>query len=139
MHPLRRGEAAVGCPYDVEAGAVIDACAAETGVPLEHGVYAGLLGPSYETPAEIRMLAGMGAQSVGMSTVAEAMAGAACGMRVTALSLISNPAAGIATGPLNREEVTAAANAYSEYFSRLLKRLARPGPLNCVTYGSGFK
>ena len=123
--PLRRGEGGFGCPYDGEAGTVLEQTAQETGVPLHAGVYAGLLGPTYETAAEIRMLAAMGAQAVGMSTVAEAAVGHAAGLRVVGISLISNPAAGIATGPLNHEEVTEAGIQYAEHFSRLLE-LALP-------------
>lgn len=119
--PLRRAEAGFGCPYDPEAGAIFEQAARETEVPLHAGVYAGLLGPTYETAAEIRMLAQMGAQAVGMSTVAEASVAHAVGMRVVGISLISNPAAGIATGPLNHEEVTEAGIQYAEHFSRLLQ------------------
>ena len=78
---LRPAEAGFGSIYDSQAGAILDQAAQDSGVELRHGVYAGLLGPTYETAAEIRMLAGMGAQAVGMSTVAEAACGAACGLR----------------------------------------------------------
>ncbi|HPF14105.1 MAG TPA: purine-nucleoside phosphorylase [Planctomycetota bacterium] len=119
--PLRREEMGSGSPYDPAAGDILEQAAAEVDVPLRSGVYAGLLGPSYETAAEIQLLGQMGAQAVGMSTVAEAVTGAAIGMRVTALSLISNPAAGIAKGPLNHEEVTQAGRDYAEHFARLLE------------------
>jgi purine-nucleoside phosphorylase len=119
--PLRRNEAGRGTPYDPDLGRILDETARETGVPLERGVYAGLLGPSYETAAEIRMLDGMGAQAVGMSTVAEALTGHGIGMRVAAISLISNPAAGISLGPLNHEEVQEAALAHADHFARLLE------------------
>lgn len=68
--------------------------AAETGIALKEGVYAGLLGPTYETPAEVRMLRSLGADMVGMSTVPEVISARALGMRVLGMSLITNAAAG---------------------------------------------
>jgi len=87
--------------YDHELRRLLLQCA--TG--LRQGVYAGLLGPSYETPAEVRMLKTLGADAVGMSTVHEAIALGAMGARVAGLSLISNLAAGIADAPLSHAEV----------------------------------
>lgn len=75
------------------------------GSGLQQGVYAGLLGPSYETPAEVRMLKALGADAVGMSTVHEAIALNAMGARLCGLSLISNLAAGISEQPLSHQEV----------------------------------
>ncbi|MBK8976647.1 MAG: purine-nucleoside phosphorylase [Planctomycetes bacterium] len=75
---------------------------------LQRGVYAGLLGPSYETPAEVRMLAACGAAAVGMSTVHEAIALNAMGARLVGLSLISNQAAGLSGTRLSHDEVIAA-------------------------------
>ncbi len=130
--PLWRGEAGLGPVYDREGGEVMDGAARELDLELRKGVYAGMLGPSYETPAEIRMLSTMGAQAVGMSTVAEAVCGAALGLRVVGLSLISNPAAGMAPGPLSHGEVTQAGRDYAQPFERLLElglpRLARLSP-----------
>ena len=74
---------------------------------LVEGVYAGNLGPQYETPAEVRALASAGADAVGMSTVLEAIALRAMGAEVAAVSLISNPAAGISKAPLDHDEVLA--------------------------------
>jgi len=81
------------------------AAAEKCSVPLKRGVYAASSGPSYETPAEIRMLAGAGADAVGMSTVPEAMLANAAGLPVAALSCISNRAAGTGSGALSHEEV----------------------------------
>ena len=77
----------------------------ERQLTLREGVYAGLLGPSYETPAEIRMLRTMGADAVGMSTVPEVIAARHAGLRVAGLSLITNMAAGVVDQPLNHVEV----------------------------------
>jgi len=79
--------------------------AREQGIGLREGVYAGLLGPSYETPAEIRMLRALGADAVGMSTVAEVIAARHAGLEVLGISCISNMAAGILDQPLSHEEV----------------------------------
>jgi len=82
--------------YDPELRALALACSAQTGVPLvEEGVYFGLLGPSYETPAEVAMFRGLGADIVGMSTVPEVIAARALGLRVLGLSLVTNAAAGV--------------------------------------------
>jgi purine-nucleoside phosphorylase len=75
------------------------------GVKLQEGVYAGLLGPSYETPAEIRYLRAIGADLVGMSTVPEVIAANHCGMKVLAISCVTNMAAGILPQKLGHEEV----------------------------------
>lgn len=79
--------------------------AAELGMNLQEGVYAGLLGPSYETPAEIRMLRTMGADAVGMSTVSEVIVARHAGLEVLGISCISNMASGILDQPLSHEEV----------------------------------
>src|SRR5208337_4304248 len=72
---------------------------------LQEGVYVGLTGPSYETPAEIRMLGQLGADAVGMSTVAEAIVAAHANLRVAGLSIITNRAAGLSGEKLSHEEV----------------------------------
>ena len=123
--PLRRGEQGRGSPYDPSLGAALDAAAKDAGVTLRHGVYAAMLGPAYETPAEIRMLAGLGAQAVGMSTVAEASAGWALGLRVGALSCLSNHAAGIHPGGLRHAEVVAAGDQVAEELAELFEALLR--------------
>lgn len=76
------------------------------GFPLSEGVYAAMMGPSYETPAEIRMLRTSGADVVGMSTVPEILAAAQLGMPAAAIAVVSNRAAGLSTGPLTHDEVT---------------------------------
>ncbi|MFJ6675294.1 purine-nucleoside phosphorylase [Actinosynnema sp. NPDC091369] len=90
---------------------------------LEEGVYAGLPGPHFETPAEIRMLRTMGADLVGMSTVLEAIAARAEGVEVFGLSLVTNLAAGITGEPLNHEEVLEAGQAAASRMGALLREL----------------
>jgi purine-nucleoside phosphorylase len=120
MTPLDPDQAAVGVPYDAAIGDALQAAASESGVELRSGVYVGLLGPSYETAAEIRMLQGLGAQAVGMSTVLEASAAAATGLAVGAISCITNPGAGIEAAPLDHGEVVEAGRAIAADFARLL-------------------
>jgi purine-nucleoside phosphorylase len=92
-------------PYDLPLRRILRDAARALGLPMQEGVYAGLLGPSYETPAEIRMLERMGADAVGMSTVPEAIVAKASGMRVAGVSCITNLASGIANHPLSHDEV----------------------------------
>jgi purine-nucleoside phosphorylase len=90
---------------------------------LAEGVYAGLPGPHFETPAEIRMLRTLGADLVGMSTVLEAIAARAAGLEVFGLSLVTNLAAGITGEPLNHEEVLEAGRVSAERMGTLLREL----------------
>ena len=90
---------------------------------LEEGVYAGLPGPHFETPAEIRMLRTLGADLVGMSTVHEAIAARAEGVEVFGLSLVTNLAAGITGEPLNHQEVLEAGAAAAQRMGTLLREL----------------
>jgi purine-nucleoside phosphorylase len=92
-------------PYDAELRALAHRVAREQGVALEEGVYFGLLGPSYETRAEVRMLAKLGADAVGMSTVPEVIVARALGMRVLGFSCVTNLACGLAAAPITHEEV----------------------------------
>lgn len=108
--------------YDLELGRLCEQAAGECGVPLERGVYAALLGPSYETPAEIRMLAALGADAVGMSTVPEVIALRQLGVRVAAVSCITNLAAGRSSEPLGHAEVEATAARVHGQFSSLFQR-----------------
>ncbi|HEY5658502.1 MAG TPA: purine-nucleoside phosphorylase [Myxococcota bacterium] len=92
-------------PYDRELRELARRVAREAGIRLEEGVYAGVLGPSYETPAEIEMLRRARADAVGMSTVPEVVAARARGVRVLGISSITNRAAGLSAEPLSHEEV----------------------------------
>lgn len=94
--------------------------AKEVNVDLKEGVYAGLLGPSYETPAEIRMLRTMGADAVGMSTVQETIAAVHMGAKVCGISCITNKAAGMSGQALNHDEVKEVAELSKHAFSSLL-------------------
>jgi len=95
----------MSAPYDPELQSLALELAREKGIPLSKGTFAAVLGPSYETPAEIRFLRRAGADAVGMSTVPEAITARALGMRVLAFSLITNQAAGLGPGPLHHDEV----------------------------------
>ena len=92
-------------PYDAALRGLAREVARRRRIPLAEGVYAGLLGPSYETPAEIRMLERLGADAVGMSTVLEVIAARAAGIRCLGFSAITNPAAGITMQKLHHLEV----------------------------------
>ena len=91
--------------YDPELRKLIHAVARKEDIYIESGVYCQVTGPSYETPAEINLLHILGVDLVGMSTVMEAIAAKHIGMRVCALSLVTNMAAGMQTRPLSHEEV----------------------------------
>jgi purine-nucleoside phosphorylase len=92
------------------------------GVELREGVYAGLLGPEYETPAEVRMLRTLGADSVGMSTVLECIAARWAGLEVCGVSLVTNAGAGYSGQPLTHEEVLAAGAEAGPRLARVIKR-----------------
>lgn len=107
--------------YDATLRAQLAEVSKEEGLPLREGVYAGLLGPSYETPAEIRMLRVLGAQAVGMSTVPEVIALRHMRTRVAALSCITNMAAGMTKNELDHKEVEETAKARRADLQRLLR------------------
>ena len=94
--------------YDLELRQTARQVAEDLGLSLHEGVYAGLLGPEYETPAEIRMLRTLGADAVGMSTVLEVIAARHMGARVLGISCITNQGAGLAERPLSHEDVAEA-------------------------------
>ena len=122
--PVRTGEERfpdMTDPYDRTLREVARGVAKKAGVALEEGVYAGLLGPTYETPAEVRMLEKLGADAVGMSTVLEVIAARAQGMRCLAISTVTNPAAGISPTPLSHKEVMEAAESVKGELGRLVE------------------
>jgi len=92
-------------PYDLELRALAKRVAKEQGVTLSEGVYVGLLGPSYETKAEVQMLMKLGGDTVGMSTVPEVIVARAIGMRVLGFSCVTNLACGLAAAPITHTEV----------------------------------
>jgi len=92
----------------------------QLGIRLEEGVYAGMLGPTYETPAEIKMLRTLGADAVGMSTVPEVIAARHAGIEVLGISCITNMAAGILNQPLSHAEVVETAERVKESFLELV-------------------
>jgi purine-nucleoside phosphorylase len=100
--------------WDPGLGELLDASAAAAGVKVGRGVYAGLVGPSYETPAEVRMLRTLGADLVGMSTVIEAIAARHMGLKIAGLSVVSNLAAGLAPARLSHAEVQQTADRVKE-------------------------
>lgn len=93
------------------------------GLELRRGIYAALAGPSYETPAEIHMLRGFGADAVGMSTVPEAIVARQMGLDVLGLSCITNMAAGLSDRPIHHEEVMETGRRVRETFAELLRRV----------------
>ncbi|HVT59747.1 MAG TPA: purine-nucleoside phosphorylase [Thermoanaerobaculia bacterium] len=109
--------------YDAHLGGLARRLAAELEIPLADGVYAGLAGPSYETPAEVRMLRALGGDVTGMSTVLEVIAARHMGLRCLGLSVVSNPAAGISPLPIAHADVLAAGQAAGGRLQRLLLAL----------------
>ena len=126
--PVAPGEARfpdMSGPYDAGLRALARDAARTAHVALEEGVYAGLLGPSYETPAEIRMLARLGADGVGMSTVPEIVVARACGMRCLGWSVITNPAAGLASEAISHDDVLALGGRATLQLAALLEAMLR--------------
>ena len=108
-------------PYDAALRASARAVARAEGILLEDGVYAALLGPSFETPAEIRMLERLGADAVGMSTVPEVIAARARGLRCLGFSSVTNVAAGLSAQPLSHVEVLEAGARVAGQLERLIR------------------
>jgi purine-nucleoside phosphorylase len=111
--------------YDAVLQARLHRAARACGVKLRAGVYLAVSGPSYETPAEVRAFARLGADVVGMSTVPEAIVARHCGMRVAALSCITNAAAGLSPGQLSHSEVLRVAGRVRPLAAHLLELFAR--------------
>ena len=109
--------------YDAAWRAKFHKAANDAGMDLHEGVYAGLRGPQFETPAEIRMLRVLGADAVGMSTVLETIQARALGLPVVAFSCLTNWAAGISKSPLNHEEVLETGKLAAGLMADLLKRV----------------
>jgi purine-nucleoside phosphorylase len=106
--------------YAPELQAIVKDVAAQAGIPLEQGVYVAMPGPTYETPAEVRMLQRIGADATGMSTVPEVVVARHMGARVIGISCITNQAAGISGHELSHAEVTETADRVRATFERLL-------------------
>ena len=107
--------------YSPRLRAIADEAARAIGLPIEHGVYVAVTGPSYETPAEIRAFRTLGADAVGMSTVPEAIVARHMGIEVLGISCISNAAAGVLPQPLNHAEVMEVARQVKGAFAALLE------------------
>ncbi len=112
-------------PYDPELVELAERCALEERVVLRRGVYVAVLGPSYETAAELRMLRAWGADAVGMSTVPEVIAARHLGMRVLGLTAITDLATGEVVQPVTHEEVLRVARELEPRFVRLVRRIVR--------------
>jgi purine-nucleoside phosphorylase len=102
--------------------AALHAAGSAEGVPLAEGVYVGLTGPNYETPAEVRMLAGLGGDAVGMSTVLECIAARWVGLEVCGVSLVTNAGAGYSGEPLTHEEVMEAGAVAGPRLAKVIRR-----------------
>ncbi len=128
--PLEHGDLRfpdMSSPYDARLADIAREVAREQGIVLREGVYAGLLGPQYETAAEVRMLGIFGADAVGMSTVPEVIVARAIGMRVLGFSCVTNPATGLSSSPLSHDDVlettARAAGAFVRLVSGVVERI----------------
>jgi len=130
-NPLRESEGEaknrfvdLSATYDRTLNRLLAKAAREIRARMHSGVYLAVSGPSYETPAEIRAFARLGADAVGMSTVPEAIVACQCGLKVAALSCITNRAAGRNQCPLSHEEVLAIGEQVKTQAARLLEKFA---------------
>jgi purine-nucleoside phosphorylase len=127
-HPLRGPHQTLWGPrfpdlsqvYDPGLNALILKAAGQASLPIKEGIYAALSGPSYETPAEIRMLAALGADLVGMSTVPEAIMAASCGLKCAGLSCVTNKGAGLSRKNLAHDDVLDLLKATGDRLASLL-------------------
>ncbi len=118
----------MSAPYDPAFIAIAERAAVELGILLRKGVYVGVHGPSFETPAELRMLARWGADAVGMSTVHEVIAARHAGMRVLGISAITDMATGETVSVVTHEDVIATARRIEPEFVRLVRRIVATLP-----------
>jgi len=118
----------MSAPYDPAFIAIAERAAVELGILLRKGVYVGVHGPSYETPAELRMLARCGADAVGMSTVHEVITARHAGMRVLGISAITDMATGETVSAVTHEDVIATARRIEPDFVRLVRRIVATLP-----------
>jgi purine-nucleoside phosphorylase len=121
--------------YDTDLSVLLFRAGKSCNLRLRRGVYLAVSGPSYETPAEIRAFAKLGADAVGMSTVPEAVAARQCGLNVAAVSCITNPAAGTGTGKLSHAEVLETAARVKTSGAALLTRFAELYGKICISRG----
>ena len=125
--PVAEGEERfpdMSAPYDPELSSLFEGAARSLRLPVQRGVYGAVLGPSYETPAEIRMLRTMGADVVGMSTVPEVLAARARSVPVVAVSVVTNWASGITPDPLDHREVVRAGEEAAASLRSLVRKVA---------------
>ena len=120
VHPGETRFPDMSCPYDAVLSRLALDAAIESGSSLQEGTYAAVLGPAYETPAEVRMLARLGADVVGMSTVPEVLVARSLGIRCLAFSVVTNKAAGLGQGALSHQEVIQGGRRAGVRLARLL-------------------
>jgi len=138
--PVRPGEVRfpdMSSPYDPELQAIAVEVAESLGIPLSRGIYAAVTGPSYETAAEVRMLAKMGANVVGMSTVPEVLAARAIGLRCMGFSMVTNKGTGLSGEPIGHDEVMEVGRVAGARLGRVIAGLI--GALGGATQSVGTK
>lgn len=131
-HPLRGKNFPTGPrfpdmhePYDLKLVALADEIAKEKGIEVQHGVYVGVQGPTFETPAEYRMYRGFGADAVGMSTVPEVIVARHCGIKVFGVSIITDLGGFDVPVEVSHEEVQEAANAAQPKMTEIMREMIR--------------